>query len=92
VGSTPAPGILVEPVPTGLSITAPTQTVGVSLRPTAGRVRPACDRRCDAEVPVDQIPALVVEVAAEQPALSAIQGVLTARLLVAPQEHAPGEG
>lgn len=45
-----------------------------------------------AEVPVDQIPALVVEVAAEQAALSAIQGVLTARLLAVPQEHATSDG
>ena len=39
------------------------------------------------EVPVEQIPALVAEVAAEQAALSAIQGVLTARLLVTPPAH-----
>jgi hypothetical protein len=34
------------------------------------------------EVPVDQIPALVAELASEQCALSALQGALTARLLV----------
>ncbi|SRR5258708_2592331 len=39
------------------------------------------------EVPVEQIPALVAEVASEQAALSAIQGVLTARLLVTPPAH-----
>lgn len=40
-----------------------------------------------AEVPLEQIPALVAEVASEQAALSAIQGVLTARLLVTPSAH-----
>src|SRR5258708_25144287 len=39
------------------------------------------------EVPVEQIPALVAEGASEQAALSAIQGVLTARLLVMPPAH-----
>jgi predicted DNA-binding transcriptional regulator AlpA len=39
------------------------------------------------EVPVEQIPALVAEVASEQAALSAIQGVLTGRLLVTPPAH-----
>src|SRR5207245_9546643 len=39
------------------------------------------------EVPLEQIPALVAEVASEQAALSAIQGVLTARLLVTPPAH-----
>jgi len=39
------------------------------------------------EVPLEQIPALVAEVASEQAALSAIQGVLTARLLVTPAAH-----
>ena len=36
------------------------------------------------EVPLEQIPALVAEVASEQAALSAIQGALTVRLLVTP--------
>lgn len=40
-------------------------------------------------MPLEQIPALVAEVASEQAALSAIQGVLTARLLVTPAEHNP---
>lgn len=43
-----------------------------------------------AEVPLEQIPALVAEVASEQAALSAIQGVLTARLLVTPAVHDSG--
>lgn len=36
---------------------------------------------------MEQIPALVAEVASEQAALSAIQGVPTARLLVTPPAH-----
>ena len=36
---------------------------------------------------LEQIPALVAEVASEQAALSAIQGVLAARLLVTPAVH-----
>lgn len=43
------------------------------------------------EVPVEQIPVLVAELASEQAALSAMQGVLTARLLVAPAEHPSGD-
>ncbi len=47
------------------------------------------------EVPVDRIPALVVELASEQSALSALQGALTARLLVsqasATLQENPGE-
>ena len=39
------------------------------------------------EVPLEQIPALVAEVASEQAALSAIQGALTVRLLVTPAAH-----
>jgi predicted DNA-binding transcriptional regulator AlpA len=42
------------------------------------------------EVPLEQIPALVAEVASEQAALSAIQGALTVRLLVTPAAHDPG--
>jgi predicted DNA-binding transcriptional regulator AlpA len=42
------------------------------------------------EVPLEQIPALVAKVASEQAALSAIQGVLTARLLVTPTSHDSG--
>ena len=38
-------------------------------------------------MPLEQIPALVAEVASEQAALPAIQGVLTARLLVTPTAH-----
>jgi predicted DNA-binding transcriptional regulator AlpA len=65
---------------------APVTTVPTTLstlRQTPGRA---------AEVPVDQIPALVVELAAEQAALSAIQGALTVRLLVAPAEHRADDG
>ena len=42
------------------------------------------------EVPLEQIPALVAEVASEQAALSAIQGALTVRLLVTPGAHDSG--
>jgi predicted DNA-binding transcriptional regulator AlpA len=42
------------------------------------------------EVPLEQIPALVAKVASEQAALSAIQGVLTARLLVTPAARDSG--
>src|SRR5581483_11773071 len=36
------------------------------------------------EIPLEQIPALVAELASEQAALSALQGVLSARLLLTP--------
>lgn len=39
------------------------------------------------EMPLEQIPALVAEVASEQAAVSATQDVLTARLLVTPPAH-----
>lgn len=39
-------------------------------------------------MPVDRIPALVAELACEQPALSALQGALTARLLVSQADAA----
>jgi hypothetical protein len=42
------------------------------------------------EVPLEQIPALVAEVASEQAALSAIQGALTVRLLLTPAAHDSG--
>jgi predicted DNA-binding transcriptional regulator AlpA len=45
-----------------------------------------------AEIPLEQIPALVAELASEQAALSAIQGVLTARLLVTPSERTFDDG
>lgn len=45
-----------------------------------------------AEVPLELIPALVAELASEQAALSAIQGILTARLLVTPAERASDDG
>lgn len=45
-----------------------------------------------AEIPLEQIPALVAELASEQAALFAIQGVLTARLLVMPSERASDDG
>lgn len=45
-----------------------------------------------AEIPLEQIPALVAELASEQAALSAIQGVLTARLLVPPSERTSDDG
>ncbi len=41
-------------------------------------------------MPLEQIPALVAKVASEQAALSAVQGVLTARLLVTPAVHDSG--
>ena len=41
-------------------------------------------------MPLEQIPALVAEVASEQAALSAIQGVLMARLLVTPAVYDSG--
>jgi predicted DNA-binding transcriptional regulator AlpA len=44
------------------------------------------------EVPLEHIPALVAELASEQAALSAIQGLLTARLLVTPVERVSDEG
>lgn len=40
-----------------------------------------------AEVPLERIPALVAQLASEQVALSALQGVLTARLLLTPAER-----
>lgn len=43
------------------------------------------------EVPVDRIPALVAELASEQSALSALQGALTARLLVSQADTATRE-
>jgi predicted DNA-binding transcriptional regulator AlpA len=40
-----------------------------------------------AEIPLEQVPALVAELASEQAALSAFQGVLTARLLLTPADR-----
>jgi predicted DNA-binding transcriptional regulator AlpA len=41
-------------------------------------------------VPLEQIPALIAEVAYEEAALLAIQGMLTARMLVTPTAHDSG--
>ena len=59
------------------------RTVLSALRQAPGRA---------SEVPVEQIPALVAELASEQAALSAIQGMLTARLLMTPAEHVSNGG
>lgn len=58
---------------------SPAGRVG-ELLPSVASLVANPSRAC--EIPVDRIPALVAELASEQSALSALQGALTARLLV----------
>jgi predicted DNA-binding transcriptional regulator AlpA len=61
-----------------------------SARPVPSVASLVANPSSAADVPVDRIPALVAELASEQSALSALQGVLTTRLLVS-QANAVGQ-